>query len=158
MIGRVFDSNRAPTDPKLWSCAYCGCDSVIFIEEDDECEERNDAKTSQYVVLDKIWNKYLAEADHAANASLPKPDWPLNPFKANRPMKRAPAEPKGDKIESQRVLCTCVNNLNINPGLADAFNGCIAKCRKRADSNDECHMVHLALDPNLECFEWEGTP
>ena len=54
MIGRVFDSNHAPTDPKLWSCAYCGCDSVIFIEEDDECEERNDAKTSQYVVLDKI--------------------------------------------------------------------------------------------------------
>ena len=38
MIGRGFDPSRVPSDSKIWSCAYCGCDSVNFVEEDDDCE------------------------------------------------------------------------------------------------------------------------
>ena len=54
MIGRAFDPNRAPTNSELWPCIYCGYDSVIFIEDDDKCDERNDEKTNQHAILDKI--------------------------------------------------------------------------------------------------------
>ena len=158
MIGRGFDPSRVPNDPKIWPCAYCGCQSVIFVEEDDDCEERNEKSIHQYSILVKIWARFLEEVDISTNASHLKPDWPSNPFNGNKPMKRAPTEPKGNKIQSQRVLCTCASNQNINQNGPDELNGCISKCRIRSDPNDQRHMMHLPSDPTLGVYKWEGNP
>ena len=105
--------------------------------------------------MSKIWDAFKSARDVARNQGNADPPFPLNPFNENREMRRAPNEPKKNRLETPRLLCTCVNNKNLNPHDVNSVNnGCIAKCRKR-DKNDTRHAMVLASDESLEVYKWE---
>jgi len=104
-----------------------------------------------------IWRTYLQAKSHAKNVGLELPPLPTNPF-TGKLTKRVPSAPKGKVIQSPRLVCCCIISTNLNPGLLDQFNDCIAKCRKRSDPNDQRHSMDLAQDSSLEIYTWQGEP
>ena len=158
MIGRRFDPERVPSDPMLQRCIFCGHHSTITVKEDDGGAQRNDSRTQHYESLSKSWDAFKSARDVARNQGNTDPPFPLNPFNENREMRQAPNEPKKNQLETPRLLCTCVNNKNLNlHDVNSVNNGCIAKCRKR-DKNDTRHAMVLASDESLEVYKWEVQP
>ena len=104
-----------------------------------------------------MWRTYLQAKEHAESLGLELPPLPTKPF-TGKPMTRAPSAPKGNIIESPRLICCCISSTNLNPGLSDQFNDCITKCCKRSDPNDQRHSMDLVHDSMLEIYTWQGDP
>ena len=159
MQGRTFLSSRVPTDPALRTCAFCGCQSTNTVPEDDGLLDRNSAKYDRLQKETEIWNKFkkLKDAyDADTTGTLDKPDYPLNPFNENKPMRRAPSAVGAKQLESQRLYCACLWSCCLQEG-SNVGSTCISKCRKR-EEGDTRHAMALAGDSTLARYEWEGIP
>ena len=97
----------------------------------------------------KLLIDFVGLRDVANNTSIAIPEQPLNPFKDNKPMKRAPTEPKGDNIKSPIGSYICVPIMGINHPMTDTYNICNVKPCKR-NSSDERHLMLLTSDNSRE--------